>query len=416
MLRTDAGHWKAASRGQGRFRPVKAIAGALMSLLSLSTLYLLTLLGAAAIGKRRHGHLPEVSDDGTMNVVVIVPAHNEEAGIARTVQSLRDVDYAPDRFEILVIADNCTDRTAEYALAARASVLVRTDVADRGKGFALAWGIERVLHERPDAGAIVIVDADCTVSTNILASITARLQAGAPAVQVNNVVANPEESWSAALRYAAFSLIDTVRPLGKTTIGLSCGLYGTGMGFARSTLEAHPWSAVSLAEDGEYHLRLVKAGQRVVFAPEAFVSSAMPASLKGAQDQHLRWEGGRWDLIRRVTPSMIRRGLSQRDANQIHAGLEPLIPPQALLFAANVATPILSILMRSRALGILAIANLAAQTVYVVGGLLLVGAPRHVFRALLFAPLLMIWKLGVWFRVLLARQSPEWVRTSRAAR
>ena len=118
--------------------------------------------------------------------------------------------------------------------------------------------------------------------------------------------------------------MDTVRPLGKERLGLSCGLFGTGMAFTRELLRRAPWSATGLAEDGEYHLRLVAAGERVEFIPHAWVRSAMPTSLRASRVQQARWERGRLGLIRRWTPSLVASGVARRDPVRVHAGLEHL--------------------------------------------------------------------------------------------
>jgi hypothetical protein len=395
-------------------RVMRALVGLGAIGLLTSTVYLLTLLSAAVLGRTRR---QSESADGRahpLHCVVVVPAHDEGRDIVATVEGLRQLDYPADAFDVVVVADNCSDATAALARAAGARVIERDDPSKRGKGFALAFAFEQLLDANPCYDAFVVVDADCTASPNLLTAITDHLAQGAAAVQVNDVVANPEESWSAALRYAAFALIDTVRPMGKSALGMSAGLFGTGMGFARSTLERHPWSSYSLAEDIEYHLRLVKAGERSVFEPNAWVRSAMPATLQQARGQHLRWEGGRWELIRRTSPQLARIGIKRRDLNQIHAAAEPLVPPQAVLFAGNVLVPVLALLLRSPRLGLIASASLLGQVCYVIGGLLVVGAPRAVYRALLFAPLLVAWKLWLWLDLLVIRRSAQWVRAERS--
>ena len=394
-------------------RVATRLAAALMvsagSVLGLTTCYLLALLGAAAGRSRR----PPATVPGGLRFAIVVPAHDEEAGIEETLASLRRLDYPADRYEVIVVADNCRDRTAALARAVGATVYERHDPERPGKGHALAWALERLLAERPEAEAVVVVDADCCVSPNLLAAMEVRLRDGASAVQANYVVANPGASWSSGLRFAAFALINTVRPLGKERLGLSCGLLGTGMGFSRALLDRQPWQAFSITEDRQYHLQLVEAGERVVFVPEASVSSPMPTSLRGAREQQLRWEGGRWRLAGEWMPRLIRSGLRRGDPVRLHAALEPLVPPQSLLLAGIAPLAVLAVGLRSRAGLWLAAASLLGQTCYVVGGLLLVRAPAAAFRALALAPVLAIWKLGLYARVLLGRGPTGWVRTDR---
>ncbi|MDQ3900546.1 MAG: glycosyltransferase family 2 protein [Actinomycetota bacterium] len=385
----------------------------LEALLALATGTLLTLLAAAGIGRRARP--PAARSAQQLRFAVLVPAHDEELDIGRTVAGLQRLEYPRDRYEVVVIADNCRDRTAELAREAGATVYERADPVRRGKGYALASAFEWLRRERPEVEAIAVVDADCQVTPNILTAMDARLRSGAAAVQTDNVVANPHESWSSALRYAAFVLVNTVVPLGRATFGFSCGLRGTGMGFRRDLLERHPWQAFSLAEDGEYQMGLLAAGEPITFAHEAAVTSAMPTALRVAREQHLRWEGGRWHTARIWVPRLVRTGLRERDPGRLLTALLVLVPPQSLLLALNSALVVAAAALRSRLALRLAVVNFLGQVCYVIGGLALVRAPLAVYRALVLAPVLMAWKLGLYGRLLAGRGARTWVRTGRGA-
>jgi hypothetical protein len=337
--------------------------------------YLLALLAAAARGLRR----PPPVTDRRLRFAVLVPARNEEAAIGATLASLRALDRPA---EIIVVADGCTDATAEVAAKAGATVWARPG---SGKGAALAWALGRLPD---DVDAVAIVDADCTVTPNLLTAFEARLTTGAEAVQARNEVANPEASWAAGLRFASLALMNTVRPLGRATLGLSAGLTGTGMAFSTALLQRCPWASSSLVEDREQHLRFVDAGVRVAFAPEAAVRSPAVPTLARARAQQRRWDGGRWALAREWAPRLLRR-----DPARLDAALELIVPPQSVLLAAGVAATV------PRATRRRALVALAGQAAFVLGGLAVVRAPAAVWRSLAFAPLLAADKL-----VLLAGQ------------
>jgi hypothetical protein len=276
----------------------------------------------------------------------------------------------------------------------------------------LAWGLARLVAERPRVEAALVIDADCSVAPNLLLAMEARLRAGASAVQAVYEVSNPRASAAAALRYASFALINRVRPLGKAALGLSAGLLGTGMAFRRELLVAQPWTARSLVEDQEYHLQLVAAGVRVAFASETWVRSPMPTSLRRSESQQLRWDAGRGALVRRWSPRLLAAGLRLRDPARVHAALEPLVPPQSVLFAANAAGALLA-LRGAHATRCAGLANLAGQAGFVAGGLALARAPREAWRALAFAPVLAAWKLVLLGRLWLGGGPSDWVRTTR---
>ena len=389
--------------------PANAIRASLAAALAPLNLYLLGLLGAAAHAPG--GATPKAGLQGRLRFAVVVPAHDEEASLGATLASLAAIAYPPELVETIVIADNCSDRTAEIAAGARATVWERHASAG-GKGAALEWALGRVVAEREACEAVAVVDADCTVAPNLLSELDTCLRAGAAAVQAVYEVANPSASATAGLRYASFALINLVRPLGKARLGLSAGLFGTGMAFRRELLADHPWRARSLVEDQEYHLELVAAGVRVAFAPDTRVRSAMPTSLARSRSQQLRWDAGRGELIRRWTPRLLAAAARHRDPARAHAALEPLVPPQSVLLAANVAGAALA-LGGTRATRRAGLANLALQGAFVAGGLALARAPAAVWRALAFAPVLAVWKLVLLRRLWLGTRPREWVRTAR---
>jgi 1,2-diacylglycerol 3-beta-glucosyltransferase len=398
--------------------PFRLLGGALLavqSLLALSVAYLLGLLGAAVARGRGSAAAPSNGHDPSLRLAVLIPAHDEEAGIEATLAALERGGYPRDLRRTIVIADNCSDRTAEVARGAGAEVWERSDPGRRGKGHALIWALERLDAEGSASQGIVVLDADCIPSPNLLDAIERRLREGARAVQVDYVVGNPEESHVSALRFAAFALMNTVRFHGKQRLGLSCGLGGTGMAFAGDLLRRQPWQATRLTEDEEYHLQLVLAGERTEFVPDATVSSAMPTSMHASSGQQARWEQGKLQLIRRWAPRLLLTGVARRDVVRLHAGLECMVPPQSLIAAGSAGSALAGLLLGRRRLFALSLLTLVGQLGFVLAGLRLVRAPASVYRALPMAPALVATKLAIYGRLLRGRGPTSWVRTEREA-
>jgi GT2 family glycosyltransferase len=389
----------------------------LQSALTLTGAYLLGLLVAArSVSPERER---ETASGGATaidagNLAVIVPAYNEEDGIGATIASLQACEGA-ERARVIVLADNCTDGTAAVAAAAGAEVWERNEPDRRGKGHALAAAFERLFAAGEEPGGIAVVDADCTVSPNFLTAVSSRLAAGTQALQVDYLAANPADSPISALRFAAFAVGDTVRFRGKEGIGHSCGLVGTGMAFSPALLREVPWTVTGLVEDGEYHMRLVQAGARAEFVPEAWVSQAVPATLKASSDQQARWEMGKAQLVRHWAPRLVGSGLRRADSVRLHAGLECLVPPQSVLALGNGSGLLAGLALRSRSLLWLSLLGILAQATFVLGGLRLVRAPACVYRALLAAPILIANKLALYARMVLGKGPSGWVRTERGS-
>ncbi len=380
--------------------------------LGASVAYLIVLLTAAGVRRAANrlfrGSAPAGAEPAAApRLVALVPAHDEELDIAQAVGALEQQTYPADRSETIVIADNCSDKTAARAAAAGATVWERDDPEVRGKGQALSWALERLWRERPDTDVVAVVDADCIASENFMAAVAAVILEGGDAAQVRYVASNAAAAPEAALRAAAFCLMNEVRPLGQSALGFSSGLRGTGMGFRAELLRAVPWESYSVTEDVEFHLRLLQAGRVVEFVETAEVASPMPTSAGASRSQHLRWERGNAELARGV-PGLLVKAATRRDVQLAHAALERLIPPQSVLVAGMGA-----LVARRGARGRIARAIAAGEVVFVIGGLLLADPPGAVWRALPHAPGLVFRRLRIVADSVAGGRSTEWVRTTR---
>jgi hypothetical protein len=299
-------------------------------------------------------------------------------------------------------------------LAAEAGATVwARDAADApGKPQALAWAIERVWRELPDAEAVVIVDADCAASPNLCSTIAAEIRGGANAVQVPYEVANASESPTAALRAAGFTLKHVIRARGRARLGLSCNLFGTGMGFSAALLRRLPWPQ-SVTEDTEMFIALTRAGYRVAYAEGARVTSPMPASAEQAAEQQLRWESGNAQLVRRELGGLLWQALSDADVQCLGAAAELAVPSQTLLGAGGLALLAGGLAVSDRRLATTATATVAAQGAYVLGGLAAAGGNGLIRDAVVHVPAFAARRLGVLGRVASGRSSRTWVRTTR---
>jgi cellulose synthase/poly-beta-1,6-N-acetylglucosamine synthase-like glycosyltransferase len=347
---------------------------------------------------------------------VIIPAHNEEAGIARTVSNLSRVDYPAELRRIVVVADNCSDATAERAREAGATVLERHNKELRGKGYALQLAFERSLADG-FADAVVVVDADTEVTPNLLHAFGLRLEAGAQAVQAHYGVLNPHASWRTQLMAVSMALFHKVRSLGRERLGASCGLRGNGMCFTHAIIRQVPHDAFSIVEDLEYGIRLGQAGQRVHYAWEAEALGEMVSGEKASRSQRRRWEGGRAAMMRKFGPPLLGEGLRKGDKVLVDLAMDLLVPPLSwVVLAAGgllVASGALSLWQGHVAVSAyLAAFCVLSLVLYVFRGWWMSGMGLKGLLALSRAPFYVAWKLWL----LLSRpeeKKGEWVRTTR---
>jgi 1,2-diacylglycerol 3-beta-glucosyltransferase len=379
-------------------------------------LYLLLLTLGAALYRRR----PRPEPESKRQICILIPAHNEEMNLGAVLEGLRAQDYPAQRYQIVVIADNCSDRTAEIGRTHGAQVLERADAARRGKGYALDWALNRLLTDPRRFDAFLILDADSVLSPNFLSAMNAAMEQGHGAIQGRYDVLNVQEGWRTRLMTCALALAHYVKPLGRNTFGLSDGLKGNGMCFSREVLERVPWSGESITEDIEYTLRLVLEGIRIEFVPEAVVRAQMPTGGRQAATQRQRWEGGRYGLMKRAF-ALLAQGIRMRRIAVIDRAAELIIPP----FVELVTLPALGLLIGGLWLWLAPEAIgarwmlwgwggiLASLAAYLAIGLALARVPMAVAFSLLFAPLYIFWKLGLYGAMILRRGAGGWQRTER---
>lgn len=348
---------------------------------------------------------------------VLVPAHNESAVILDCLASLQRLDWPPDRVRLLVVADNCDDATAELAERAGARVLVRQDATLRGKGHALQRGFE-ASRAANWADAVAVVDADSTVTPNLLEAFASRLENGAGVVQAYYGVLNPDQSWRTRLMAIAHGAFHGVRSRARERLGLSCGVRGNGWCVSHAALARVPYRAYSLTEDLEYGIDLGLAGLRVHYAGEASADAEMAAGEQVASRQRQRWEDGRSDLVRDRTLSLLAAAWRRHSPVCLDLALDLLVVPlsQLVLLVA------LLIVLAAAATGLQpefapylvgGVVCAAIVGSYVLRGWQLSGRGAAGLLDLLCAPFFIAWKLLLKLR---RYDRTEWAPTRRRGR
>jgi cellulose synthase/poly-beta-1,6-N-acetylglucosamine synthase-like glycosyltransferase len=383
-------------------------------------LYLLV-VSLGALGARRSR--PRPREKGP-RFLIAIPAHDEEAGIGRTVQSCLGVDYPASLVEVLVIADNCQDRTAECARQAGAAVLERHHMAERSKGHALKYLLDHLnaTGQIDRFDAVVVVDADTVVDRGLLWSFADRLEQGSDWVQALNTVANWHDSWRTRLMTLSFTLINGVLLLGQTALGLSAALRGNGMCLSTRGLRRRPWHSFGLVEDIEYSWTLRIAGERVAFAPEVAVHATMLAEGGvAAVNQRLRWEHGRRQLKRRVLGPLLRSP-ALGPIEKLAATIELLMPPLIVLTTVAVTLVLFAaycLLSHRHWAGDPLVLSAVLISAVVAGALAFHGLTAFLLFGLDWTVLLSLTRLpgyALWRLTTLRNPPPErWVRTDRAA-
>ena len=349
-------------------------------------------------------------------VAVLVPAHNEELVIGTTLAGIRSQLLPKDR--LVVVADNCSDRTGEIAAAEGAEVIDRIDLTRRGKGYALDFGLRHLQADPP--AVVIIIDADCELSPGALGQLASTSVATNRPVQAAYQMFLPPGSAGRSMRIAAFAWIlrNIVRPLGLQRLGLPCQLMGTGMAFPWQLVSEADLKSGEIVEDLALGLQLAKGGNAPLFLPDTVVSSVFPSSVEGQASQRARWETGHLNAIGRYALPIFKDALLLRSNKQaVLLAADSLVPPLSffvlLLSGHLLVAGVFGMLTGSVAAFSIGLFNIAA----VLSSVILLGWWRNgrdvlPLRELVYAVAYSLGKIPLYLRVLGGKQL-AWIRTRR---
>jgi len=353
------------------------------------------------------------SDAARPSVAILMPAHNEAAGITTAIASVLPQLRPGDR--MLVVADNCSDDTAGVARAAGAEVAERHDPLRRGKGYALDFGV-RALESRPPA-IVVVMDADCIIEEGSLERLVRRCGSSGRPVQALYLMRSPAEAGlKSRISEFAWVVKNHVRPTAFLRLGLPCQLMGTGMAFPWSIIGKAPLASGHLVEDMQLGIDLAVAGVPPLFCADACVTSVFPSSDVGAVAQRTRWEHGHLSVIASGAPRLLAGAVTRRRLDLAAMALDLCVPPLASLALSTSAICALAALLYllTGKIAPLLVALAAAAAMGLAIGLAWRSFGRGILSLadLLAAPGYALAKLPIYARVLTRRQQ-EWIRARR---
>ena len=346
-------------------------------------------------------------------IAVLIPAHNEAAGIGATLETVLGQLTSLD--QLVVVADNCTDETAAVAQEMGAIAIARFDDTRRGKGYALDFGMNFLANHPPDV--VVIVDADCIVAPGAIEQISRLAIARNRAVQATYLLTQPAKpSPKDAVSTLAFTVKNLVRPLGLARFDLPCPLTGAGMAFPWAAIRKVSLASGNIVEDMNLGLDLALAGHPATFCYEARVTSALPQQARAAKSQRTRWEHGHLQTILTQVPRLLKVALQKRRFDLFAIALDLLIPPLSLLVMLWALA--MAVALAATRFGISQIPMIMVSSAGAMILIAIVSAwAKHCrtnipAKVLLTIPLYVLWKIPLYFSFLWKPQT-KWVRTER---
>ncbi|MFA6434348.1 MAG: glycosyltransferase family 2 protein [Elusimicrobiales bacterium] len=380
---------------------------------------------------------------GFRRFAVLLPAYNEEKVIRFALESFKRMDYPPDRFDVFLAADHCTDGTA--GIAARLGVVVLDHSGPDmrpGKGRALKWAVGRILAmdgasasgsgsagdgpgETPGAAAkggydaICYFDADSLAHPRFLKVMNAHLAAGETVVQGRQLAKNAG-CWLARILAGGHLVTNRFFQRPKYALGFSATLHGKGMCFSREAAALYQWDETCLTEDLEMQMRLIRSGVRITWAEDAIVYDEEPESLGAYLTRNIRWTRGSLDTARRHLRGLVHRAFADRDLKALEGAvycaqtyrLGAAVVTAALIWCTRDSFNLFIWLYRllPGAEPVMKAAGVFPLAVYPSTALLLEKASPEIFAAYFLQPALGFFRLPV-FVAGVFRDCRDWGRT-----
>lgn len=355
-----------------------------------------------------------VAEAAPVQVCLLMPAHNEAGGIVPVLQAL--LPQLNQHTRLLVVADNCTDATAALVremadtTGGRVQLIERHNIALRGKGYALDYGV-RYLEADPPA-VVIVIDADCALSPGSAQVLAAAcISSGCPAQALDLMRAPKDAPVKTVVAEFAWLVKNQVRPLGYLRLGLPCQLMGTGMAFTWGQISSVKLNTGHIAEDMQLGVELARAGTPPQFCPRALVTSFFPTGTEGLQTQRTRWEHGHLGVMVSELPRLLLQAICSGNSQLLAMALDLCVPPLALL-----TLMVSGLVLASAAIGLLPLV-LSTVAFLTLGAAVLLawrqfGRGVIGLRQLCSVPFYVLSKVPLYLRFLLKRQT-AWVRSKR---
>ncbi|MGH9055015.1 MAG: glycosyltransferase family 2 protein, partial [Acidimicrobiales bacterium] len=341
---------------------------------ALLTVAHLVLLAAASLDYRPAG---SAGSPGRAHLLVIVPAHDEEAVIADALRSINASRRASDT--VLVVADRCSDATAQLARDHGALVLERGLGSEPGRARAVSAGLGWAQDLAWDG--VVAIDADCVVDPGFFDACARAIDEGAPVAQAR-CESMAGSTWMERILQVASALEGVLKPRGRDRLGLSVRLKGSGMVVSRAVLETYGFRNSGASEDLWLSLDLCVDGVLARHLDDARLFALSPESARAAWTQKVRWEAGRMYAAREHAGRLLRR----RTLATLEAAVHVVTPPTAVAVLLLVAGAALAAAAGTYWLALALLAVIGLMATSVVTALFEARSSGAVWLALVVAP------------------------------
>lgn len=230
----------------------------------------------------------------------VISARNERDVIGQLISSIKSQNYPKDKLDVFVIADNCTDDTAQVAREAGAIVYERFNKVQVGKGYALDWLFKIIDRDHKDAGyeGYMIFDADNILDVNYVSEMNKVFDNGYDILTSYRNSKNFDSNWISAANSLWFLREARYLNNSRMQLGTSCAISGTGFLVGANVIEENGgWIHHLLTEDIEFTCDSVSKGMKIGYASKAVLYDEQPTKFSQSYTQRLRWAKGFYQVF-----------------------------------------------------------------------------------------------------------------------
>ncbi|PST46912.1 N-acetylglucosaminyltransferase [Bifidobacterium callitrichos] len=251
---------------------------------------------------------------------VLISARNEEQVIGNLIGCIREQTYPAELIDIWLVADNCTDHTADLVRSLGCNVVERHNDQLIGKGYALTYLLDHMIDEglSDTYDAYFVFDADNRLDKHYFEEMNKAFHAGFRILTSYRNSVNLNDNWVSSGSALWFIRESRFLNNSRMLFGSSCHVGGTGFMFSKEVMKRNKgWKFHLLTEDLEFTMDSVLHGDRVGYCGTAILYDEQPVTFAQSWRQRLRWSKGFLQVFRFYGPYLIRRAVRERDFSAV---------------------------------------------------------------------------------------------------
>ena len=250
----------------------------------------------------------DIQDEVFHKFGIVTSARDEANVLPQLIDSIYKQDYPKDKIDIFVIADNCTDNTAELCRGLGATVYEREDTDKVGKGYALDFFFKKMCDEPNDYDAFIVLDADNLIDVNYVKYMNRTYNKGYKVITSYRNSKNYDSNWISAGYSLWFLRESKYLNNARMKLGTSCAISGTGFLVSKDLIiDRGGWPYFLLTEDIEFTTDYVIKGEKIGYSGNSMLYDEQPVTFKQSWDQRMRWSKGFYQVIHHYGFSLSRK-------------------------------------------------------------------------------------------------------------